>query len=90
MAVRPEDVLPHSLGHELEAQPNHLPVRVMAMEFLGSFWRVHLGGADMGDTPLFANFSMNAVRRFQLTEGTDLTVELPADRVLVFDQAAQE
>jgi iron(III) transport system ATP-binding protein len=87
VAVRPEDILPHARGHEQLAQPNHLPVTITAMEFLGSFWRVHLRSTELGGTPLVANFSMNAVRRFSLAEGEDLTVELPADRVLVFPAA---
>jgi iron(III) transport system ATP-binding protein len=86
IVVRPEDVLPHARGHETVAKPNHLPVHIAAMEFLGSSWRVHLRSAELGDTPLVANFSMNAVRRMDLAEGCDLTVELPAERVLVFAQ----
>ena len=86
VVVRPEDILPHAKGHETEAMPNHLPVRIAATEFLGSFWRVHLQSAELGAIPLIANFSMNAMRRFDLAEGSDLTVELPAERVLVFPQ----
>ncbi len=86
IVVRPEDVLPHARGHEVVAKPNHLPVHIASMEFLGSFWRVHLHSAELGETPLVANFSMNAVRRLELSEGCDLTVELPAERVLVFAQ----
>lgn len=84
IVVRPEDVLPHARGHEEVAKPNHLPVQIAAMEFLGSSWRVHLRSSELGDTPLVANFSMNAVRRMELAEGCNLTVELPAERVLVF------
>lgn len=84
VVVRPEDVLPHSRGHEASAGQNYLPVRINAMEFLGSFWRVHLTSDELGGTPLAANFSMNAVRRLDLRHGSDLTVELPAERVLVF------
>ncbi|MFD1882806.1 putative 2-aminoethylphosphonate ABC transporter ATP-binding protein [Paracoccus pacificus] len=87
MAIRPEDVLPHSTGHDAVKRPNHLAAQVTGMEFLGSFWRMHLRSAELGDTPLLANFSMNAVRRFDLHQGDDLTVELPPDRVLIFAQA---
>ncbi|WP_237168714.1 putative 2-aminoethylphosphonate ABC transporter ATP-binding protein [Paracoccus shandongensis] len=48
VAIRPEDVLPHAAGHETVALPNHLPVRITAMEFLGSFWRAHLQSPDLG------------------------------------------
>ncbi|NBN76728.1 putative 2-aminoethylphosphonate ABC transporter ATP-binding protein [Microvirga tunisiensis] len=84
VAIRPEDILPHARGHDVAGRANHLPVTITAMEFLGSFWRVHLRSAQLGGTPLVANFSMNAVRRFDLRDGQDLIVELPADRVLVF------
>ncbi|MCT8329730.1 putative 2-aminoethylphosphonate ABC transporter ATP-binding protein [Albidovulum sediminis] len=84
LAVRPEDVLPHAVGHEAEPRPNHLNVRIGAMEFLGSYWRTHLTSPALGGTPLVANFSMNAVRRLGLGTGAEMTVELPAERVLVF------
>lgn len=86
VAVRPEDVLPHAIGHEAATKPNHLPVRIVDMEFLGSYWRTHLASAALGSTPLVANFSMNAVRRLGLSAGAEMTVELPAERVLVFPQ----
>jgi len=84
MVIRPEDVLPHAAGHEAEPRPNHLPVVIGDMEFLGSYWRAHLSSPELGRTPLVANFSINAVRRFDLDIGTKLTVELPSERLLVF------
>jgi iron(III) transport system ATP-binding protein len=88
VAIRPEDILPHAVGHEIVPKPNHLPVTISAQEFLGSSWRMHLRSAEVGETPLVANFSMNAVRRLDLGEGSKLTVELPAERVLVFPKGA--
>ncbi|MCV2868175.1 putative 2-aminoethylphosphonate ABC transporter ATP-binding protein [Defluviimonas sp. WL0002] len=90
MAVRPEDVLPHASADGAAPRPNHLDVRIEAMEFLGSYWRTHLTSPALGDTPLFANFSMNAVRRFGLSAGASLTVELPAERVLVFPRGGED
>ena len=89
VAVRPEDVLPHAAGHEPAPKPNHLNVRIEAMEFLGSYWRTHLASPALGGTPLVANFSMNAVRRFALQPGGEMTVELPADRVIVFRRGGE-
>jgi iron(III) transport system ATP-binding protein len=86
VVVRPEDILPHARGREATSKPNHLSVRIAGMEFLGSYWRVYLSSGELGDTPLKANFSMNAVRRLDLQDGSELTVELPAERVLVFAQ----
>ncbi|AUH66424.1 putative 2-aminoethylphosphonate ABC transporter ATP-binding protein [Paracoccus zhejiangensis] len=84
VAIRPEDVLPHALDEETATLPNHLPVTIIAMEFLGSFWRAHLHSPELGDTPLLANFSINAVRRFNLQPGCGMAVELPSERILVF------
>jgi iron(III) transport system ATP-binding protein len=84
VAVRPEDILPHAAQGDSAGADNMLPVQITDMEFLGSYWRTHLRSAPLGDTPLVANFSMNAVRRLDLNTGTAMAVELPADRVLVF------
>ncbi len=101
VAVRPEDVLPYSGdtpdegakdgakdGANNGGAANLLPVTIGDMEFLGSFWRTHLDGKDLGGKSLIANFSMNAVRRLGLEKGMSITVELPAERVLVFGQGA--
>ncbi|TCO74069.1 putative 2-aminoethylphosphonate ABC transporter ATP-binding protein [Rhodovulum euryhalinum] len=84
MVVRPEDVLPHAVGYEAEMKPNQLPVDIADMEFLGSYWRAHLNNPEFANTPLVANFSINAVRRFGLASGTRMTVEIPPERLLVF------
>ena len=90
MVVRPEDVLPLSVGHEDASLPNHLAVTIADMEFLGSYWRVHLTSTELAGTPLAANFSMNAMRRFDLAIGSPLTVELPPDRLLVYPEVGSE
>lgn len=82
VAIRPEDILPHSADHP-EGE-NRIPVTIHDMEFLGSYWRTHLKGAALGEARLVANFSMNAVRRLGLDTGETLNVELPAERVLAF------
>lgn len=79
--IRPEDVVPHAAG---ETGSNCLDVTVGPMEFLGSFWRTRLVNSSLGDQPLFADFSINAVRRLNLSEGCAMTVELPEDRLLCF------
>ncbi|WP_075998094.1 putative 2-aminoethylphosphonate ABC transporter ATP-binding protein [Salaquimonas pukyongi] len=86
VAIRPEDILPHSANETLSETANMLPVRITDMEFLGSYWRTHLHSDALGGVPLVANFSMNAVRRLALKPGTAMAVELPAERVLVFVQ----
>ena len=54
------------------------------MEFLGGFWRTRLASPRFGDGLLVADFSINAVRRLDIAEGSTMSVELPRDRVLVF------
>lgn len=85
-AIRPEDVIPHEIGSKSVDTRNVLDVVIGEMEFLGSFWRTRLRGEKLGNDVLIADFSINATRRLGLTEGGVLTVELPADRLLVFPQ----
>lgn len=94
MAIRPEDVVPHGVAHgasgasgKVETQGNTMDVEVKEMEFLGSYWRCRLASASLGTGELIANFSMNAVRRLDLTEGKNMMIELPKSRVMVFDAA---
>jgi len=88
VAIRPEDVIPHGVGAdaagEVETQGNTLDVEVMDMEFLGSYWRCRLAAESFGKGELYANFSMNAVRRLELAEGRHMMIELPKSRVMVF------
>ena len=88
-AVRPEDILPHA-ADEVGAggHVNRFPVTIADAEFLGSFWRMYLEGEAFGDRQLFANFSMNAVRRLGLEKGGRLAIEIPPERVLVFRAAS--
>ncbi|QND55223.1 putative 2-aminoethylphosphonate ABC transporter ATP-binding protein (plasmid) [Phyllobacterium sp. 628] len=82
--IRPEDVIPHEAGSKSSDTGNLIDVVIGEMEFLGSFWRTRLRGEKLGDEVLIADFSINATRRLGLAEGGSLTVELPADRLLVF------
>ncbi len=87
-AIRPEDIIPHGDGNgtsgEAETASNAIDVRIDEMEFLGSFWRSRISNEDLGVAELIADFSINAVRRLSLAEGSTITVELPADRLMVF------
>lgn len=92
-AIRPEDVIPHgnSVSDENvgnDSSSNSLEVMVTEMEFLGSFWRCRLHHACFDRSELIADFSINAVRRLEIAEGTATTIEMPADRLMAFD--AQE
>lgn len=86
VAIRPEDVLPQAggTGSRKGNGKNHFKGKIREMEFLGSFWRAEITGGPLGDQTLFADFSMNAVRRMSLDEGKSVQLELPADRVKLF------
>lgn len=85
LAIRPEDVVP--VEGNGAGSGNRFPVTIAEMEFLGSFWRARLVAPALGDGGLEADFSVNAIRRLGLDEGRELTVELPVDRLHVFDGA---
>ncbi len=86
IVVRPIDVVPHGRSHDQNAaagdEENLIEAQIESMEFLGSFWRTHLRGAQIEG--LVADFSINAERRLALAEGERILVALPKSRVLVF------
>lgn len=91
VSIRPEDVVPHGVGARSPGAPdvvanskNAFDVTVSEVEFLGSYWRVVLTGEKLGGAELIADFSINAVKRMSVVEGTPLTVELPSDRLKFF------
>ena len=79
-AIRPEDIEPVTSGEDKTA----LSALIKAMEFLGSFYRVTLSCATLGDIELKADLSINAVRRLKLSAGKTLGVRLPAARLKTF------
>jgi iron(III) transport system ATP-binding protein len=88
LAIRPEDVV---VRHVQPTTPNCLRVRVADIEFLGSFCRVDLEiEGDVGKPALVADFSINVVRDLSITEGMDLLIALPPERIRVFPGAPQQ
>lgn len=85
LAIRPEDVVVRNVDANAE---NTFAVRVAEMEFLGSFCRVGLS-IDGGKPALLADFSINTVRDLSISEGMDMLVGLPAERIRVFPGAPQ-
>ena len=85
LAIRPEDVVVRNVQ---PAMPNCLRVRVADIEFLGAFCRVDLAvEGDSGKPALVADFSINVVRDLSITEGMDLLIALPPERIRVFPGA---
>ena len=91
VTIRPEDIVPHGddaqstdATDSIEHAENTFDGSVVDMEFMGSFWRVTLKNQSLGDAMLLADMSINAVRRLHIAIGEFVTVELPAERILVF------
>ncbi|TNE41614.1 MAG: putative 2-aminoethylphosphonate ABC transporter ATP-binding protein [Alphaproteobacteria bacterium] len=85
-AIRPEDIIPHreDVGPLITEPENCLTLRIDEMEFLGSFWRTRLSGAELGEVELIADFSINAVRRLSMETGKQQVIEIPSNRLKVF------
>ncbi|MDQ6433497.1 putative 2-aminoethylphosphonate ABC transporter ATP-binding protein [Mesorhizobium sp. LHD-90] len=90
--IRPVDIIPHAAkasdGEAVGTPENLLEANVVGMEYLGAFWRVRLAAERFGETPLIADFSINAVRRLGIAAGGQMRVEIPAERLLVFARSA--
>ena len=93
-AIRPEDIIPHgdrnkkaNGGDSIETPQNAFEVLVEEMEFLGSFWRCRLKHDRFGASEVYADFSINAVRRLELGTGKSMMIELPKSRLMAFDAA---
>ncbi len=83
LAIRPEDVVVRNID---ATTANSLTVRVAEIEFLGSFCRVGLA-IDDAKPALMADFSINVVRDLAITEGKQMRIALPPDRLRVFPRA---
>jgi iron(III) transport system ATP-binding protein len=81
LAIRPEDIRVQSVTGSEE---NAVAVRVAAMEFLGSFFRVDLAGEALGAVTLRADLAVDLVRRLDLGVGQALSVVLPRRRLRVY------
>jgi iron(III) transport system ATP-binding protein len=84
VCFRPEDV--DVRGARADA-PNTLQAEIVALDFLGSFYRATLrpAVADAGDVK--ADVPIHLHREFDLTPGKTITVSVPTDRVRVFPGA---
>jgi iron(III) transport system ATP-binding protein len=83
LALRPEDVIPLEMADAAKAV-NAYPVKVRDMEFLGSHWRAWLTSEAFGGAEIDCQFSINAVRRLNISQSAVLSIQLPQDRVHVF------
>jgi len=85
ISIRPEDIVPiDKIGDRGVQSGNCFNGMVEDMEFLGSFWRIHLGGNQLGDSRLIVDLSVNAITRMNPSVGKKMSIELPSDRLYVF------
>jgi len=88
ISIRPEDIIPNDEIEGTVAQAgNRFNVTVKHMEFLGSFWRINLGDEQLGNSQLIIDLSVNAVIRMNTSVGKKMSIELPPDRLMVFNPA---
>lgn len=81
LAIRPEDIVARDIAVDAE---NRIEAEVVAMEFLGSFFRVTLAGGDVDGSRLDADFSPNFVRDHDLKTGASIAVRLPKERIHLY------
>jgi iron(III) transport system ATP-binding protein len=86
LAIRPEDIVVRGVAADT---PNSFAATVADVEFLGSFCRIELALGGDAKAPLLADFSINVVRDLSISEGMDLRVAMPAERLRVFPRAPQ-
>jgi iron(III) transport system ATP-binding protein len=88
LSIRPEDIVPsdETVATFTQAE-NRFNVTVKEMEFLGSFWRIYLSDEQLGNSELIIDLSVNAVIRMNTSVGKKMSVELPPDRLMLFDPA---
>ena len=85
LAIRPEDIVVRGVA---PTTPNSFAARVTDVEFLGSFCRVELA-VNGGASKVLADFSINVVRDLAISEGMDLLLAMPPERLRVFPRAPQ-
>ncbi|MCG8637682.1 MAG: putative 2-aminoethylphosphonate ABC transporter ATP-binding protein [Desulfobacterales bacterium] len=88
LAIRPEDVMvdaPEKSGENL------FPGRIQAMEYRGAFFRLNLRlAAGEKVAAITADLPTEHIRRFSLRQDMPVTVSLPPDRLLIYDESARE
>jgi iron(III) transport system ATP-binding protein len=90
ITIRPEDIVPiDETAAPVAKKTNSFNVTVREMEFLGSFWRIHLSDEQLGDSQLIIDLSINAVIRMNTSVGNKMSIELPPDRLWVFNLAGR-
>src|SRR5262245_7703206 len=81
LGLRPEEVRIRGLA---PAAPNAIAITVTSLDFLGAFCRATLRPQQAPELVLRSDFSVNAMRDFDIRVGQTLTVALPPESLRVF------
>jgi iron(III) transport system ATP-binding protein len=84
VAVRPEDIRVQDVKG---IEENAFEAEILAMTFLGSFFRVDLTGEVVGGARLCVDLAVELVRRLDLAEGQRLPVLIPRRRIRIYPAA---
>jgi iron(III) transport system ATP-binding protein len=87
LALRPEDIVLHDSMQPGSLADNRCEARVSDLEFLGAFCRVSMHIPHNGQT-LVADVLTSQALRMGLNRSQPLSIDLPAQRMRVFGQAA--
>ena len=84
IAIRPEDINAQDIG---SGDDNVIDVVVQHMEFLGSFYRAEIRSSVLGENSLWADFSINLVRRKVISIGSSFPVRLPSNMIQLYPRS---
>lgn len=83
VCIRPEDVIFRAVD---ASRGNVIAVEITEMEFLGSFYRARLMPNGGEGEEFLADLSINLVRDLSIVEGSEISVLLPEENLLVFPE----
>lgn len=89
LVIRPDDIVirnPESM--QASDEQNTLEARIDSSDFLGSFYRLRLDSPQLCSGQIVVDCSFEMERRWNLVEGRQIVLALPAARLLVFKTAS--
>ena len=81
VAIRPEDINAQDIAVD---DNNVIEAEIRSLEFMGSFYRATLGGGAFANSDVYADFSINLMRRKSVEVGNKLPVRLPNNFIQVY------
>ena len=81
VAIRPEDINAQDIAVD---DNNVIEAEIRSLEFMGSFYRATLGGGAFANSDVYADFSINLMRRKSVEVGNKLPVRLPSNFIQVY------